>query len=82
MFKATCMFNCTKKFRQFIIQLYSYPDTDLKICLYHCPHMKIICRRLHIKTISTFWDMHTRDMWQVCSQTFRNNRRCWKLAML
>ena len=54
MFKATCMFNCTKKFRQFIIQLYSYPDTDLKICLYHCPHMKLYAEDYTLKQFLLF----------------------------
>ena len=28
----------------------------------------------------TFWHMRTWDMWQVCLQTFRSNRTCYKLA--
>ena len=41
---------------------------------------KNICRRFYSKTSSTFWDMRTKDMWKVCLQTFRNNRRRYKLA--
>ena len=43
-------------------------------------HMKIICRRFHIKTPFTFWDMRTWNMWKVSLQTFINNRICEKLA--
>ena len=24
----------------------------------------------------TFWDMHIRDIWNVCLQTYTNNRTC------
>ena len=29
------------------------------------------CCRFHIKTLFTFWDMGTWEMWKVCFQTFR-----------
>ena len=48
-------------------------NADLKICQYIRLHMKIICRRFHIKAPFTFWDMHTWDMRNVCFQTLRNN---------
>ena len=35
---------------------------------------KWLCRRFHIKTPFTLWNMRTWDMWNVCLQTFRNNR--------
>ena len=31
----------------------------MKICLYLCLHLKIICSRIHIKTPFNFWDMRT-----------------------
>ena len=42
--------------------------------------MKIICRRFHIITPFTFWDMRGWHMWNVYLQTFRNNRICEKWA--
>ena len=39
--------------------LKSYANADLKICQYLRRHMKIICRRFHIKTPFTFWNMCT-----------------------
>ena len=39
---------------------------DLKICLYLCFHMNIICRRFHIITPFIFWDIRTWDIWNVC----------------
>ena len=50
------------------------------ISQYLCLHMKTICWGVHIKTPFAFWDMCTWDMWQVCLQTFRNNRIRLKLA--
>ena len=41
---------------------------------------KILCRRFHIKTPFTFWDMRAWDMLKICLQIFRNNRICQKLA--
>ena len=52
----------------------------MKICQYLRLHMKITCWRFHIKTLFTFWDMRTWDMWKVCLQIFRNNRISLKLA--
>ena len=43
-------------------------------------HIKIICRRFHITRPFSFWDIRTRDIWNVCLQTYKNNRICWKLA--
>ena len=34
----------------------------------------MICRRFHIITPFVFWDTRTRDMWNVCLQTYGNNR--------
>ena len=45
-----------------------------------CLGMKIIRGRFHIKTPFTFSDMHSWDMWQVSTQTFRNNRIRKRLA--
>ena len=53
-----------------------YTNADLKICQYIRLFMKIISRRLHIKTPFTFLDMHAWDMRKVCLQTFRNNEIC------
>ena len=57
-----------------------YTNADLKICKYIRLHMKMTCRRFHIKTPFTFWDICTWDILKVCLQTFRNNRICLKLA--
>ena len=55
---------------------------DLNICRYICFHMKIICWRVHITTPITFWDMRKWVIWNVCLQSFRNNRIFKKLAHL
>ena len=55
-------------------------SVDLKICQYFCLHIKIVCRRFHIKTPFTFWDTLTWVMWKVYFQIFRNNGIRWKLA--
>ena len=52
-----------------------YINADLENCPYLCLHMKIICSRFQVKAHSTFW-----HMWNVCLQTFRNNRIPYKLA--
>ena len=54
-----------------ITSVWRYTNADLIICQYLRLHMKIICRRFHIKTPFTSWDMHTWDMRRVCLQTFR-----------
>ena len=51
-------------------------NVELRICQYLRLPMKIISWRFHIKTSFTFWDMGTWHMWNVCLQTFRNNRVC------
>ena len=43
-------------------------------------HIKILSWRLHIMILFTFWNIHTRGIWNVCSQTYRNNRISKKLA--
>ena len=50
------------------------------MCQYLCLHVKMRWSRCHIKAPFTFWDTRTWDMWNVCVQTFRNNRICYKLA--
>ena len=50
-----------------------------KICPYLRLHLKIICRRFHMKTPFKVWDMRTWDMWKVCLQTFRNNSRILRI---
>ena len=60
----------------FLLKVHRYTNADLKIWHYFCLHMKIICRRFHIKTSFTFWDMRTWVMWKVGLQTYRNNRTC------
>ena len=55
-------------------------NADLKICQYLLLHIKIICWRIHINTLFTFWDMHRWDMWKVCLKTFRNKLICQKLS--
>ena len=52
----------------------------MKICQYLCLHMKIICWRFHVKIPFTFWVTRMWDMWNVCLQTFRDNKICWKLV--
>ena len=42
--------------------------------------MKMICQRFHIITLFAFWDILTWDIWNVCLQTYRNNRICYKIA--
>ena len=64
-----------KNFR-FASTNYRCTNADLKICQYIRLHMKIICRRFHIKTPFTFWDMHTWDMQKVSLNTLRNKRIC------
>ena len=46
-----------------------YTNADLKICQYIRLHMKMISRRLHIKTSFTFLDMR-----KIYLEIFRNNR--------
>ena len=41
---------------------YTFANADLKICQYLRRHLKIICRRFHIKTPFTFSNMSTQDM--------------------
>ena len=52
----------------------SYTNADLKIYRYLCLHIKTICRRFRFITAFTFWGMHTRYIWNVCLETYRNNR--------
>ena len=52
----------------------------MKFCSYLRFHIKMICRRFRIIRPFTFWDIRTRDMWNVLLQTNRNNRTCWKIA--
>ena len=52
----------------------------MKICLHLRLHIKITWRRFYIISPYSFWDMRTLDLWNVCLQTFRNNRICQKLA--
>ena len=54
--------------------------TMKQICQHLRLQMKIMCRKFHIKTPFTFWEIRTWDMWKVCLQTFRNNRIRKKLA--
>ena len=37
---------------------------------------KTICRRFHIITAFTFWALHSWDIWNVCLQTYKNNKIC------
>ena len=60
----------------FSSQIEKYTNADLKICKNLRLYLEIICWRFHIKTPFTFWEMRLRDMWKVCSQTFRNNGTC------
>ena len=43
-------------------------------------HIKITCQRYCIVAQITFWDIRTRDIWNGCLQTYRNNRICYKVA--
>ena len=52
----------------------------MKIYCYLRLHLKIICQRFHIIAPFNFWDISTRDIWNVCLQTYRNNRICYKVA--
>ena len=48
-------------------------NADLKICQYIRLHMKIIvCRRFHIKTPFTFWEMRTWDFVYKHSETIEH----------
>ena len=58
----------------FNVPLLKYANADLKIYRYLCLHIKIICRRFCIITAFNFWVMRTRDIWNVCLQTYKNNR--------
>ena len=66
--------NCA--FVNLIIIFQGYTNADMKIYWYLCLHMKIICRRFHIMASFTFWHIRTRDKWNVCLQTSRNNIIC------
>ena len=57
-----------------------YTNADLKIWHYLLLHIKIICGRFHIKTPFTLWDIRSWVMWEVCLETYSNNRKCQKLA--
>ena len=48
----------------------------LKICRYLWLYIKMLCRRFCIISALTFWIMRTRDTWNDCLQTCRNNRIC------
>ena len=52
----------------------------MKIFRCLCLHMKILCRRFRIITGFTFWVMRTRDIWNVCLDSCRNNRIYYKVA--
>ena len=41
---------------------------------YLCLHMKTICRGFRITTVFNFWVIHTRDISNICLQTYRNNK--------
>ena len=70
----------SKFWERFNSYFYRYTNADLKICLFLCFLIKLICRRFHITTPFTFWDMRTQAMWKVCLQTLRNNIKCLKLT--
>ena len=36
----------------------------------------LIWRRFRIIALFSFWDIRTRDIWNACLQTYRNNRIC------
>ena len=59
-----------------------YTNADMKIYRYLCFYIKVICRRVRIVTALTFWDMRTGDIWDVCLETYRNNRICEKVGYL
>ena len=67
-----------KIFREFPQNLENWRCTnaDLKIYRYLCLSLKIILRKFRIKTAFTFWVMRTQDIWNVCLQTYRDNRIC------
>ena len=78
-----CLLSTSEKTatQNFYQNLYSrYTDADFKICQYLCLHMKIVYRRIHIKSHFTFCDTYMRGMWNVCLQIFRNNEIRSKLA--
>ena len=53
----------------------------MKICQCLHRHIEIMCPRFHIKALFTFRDVRTWDLWKVCLQTFRNNKKiCLNLA--
>ena len=47
-----------------------------EILLISSPSHKIICLRFRIVSPFTFWKIQTRHIWNVCLQTYRNNRIC------
>ena len=42
--------------------------------------IKITCGRFRIIRLFTFWHMCFRDIWNICFETYRNNRICEKVA--
>ena len=53
--------------------LLKYTNADMKIYQHLSLHIKILCRWFCIVTLFTLWDTHTRDIWNVCLQTYRDN---------
>ena len=45
---------------------WKYTNANLNIYQYLRSHMKVLCRRFHIKIPFAFWDIHTWDMWKAC----------------
>ena len=61
------------------VQSSSYTNADMKICQYLRLYIKNYMPNVSLLPI-TFWYMRTRDAWNVCLQTYINNRIYLKLA--
>ena len=49
-------------------------NADMKIYQHLRLHIKILYWRFRIMMLFTFWNIRTRGIWNVCLQTYRNNR--------
>ena len=64
--------------------LFSYTLKGTLMQIWKCANVFVFMWKLYVQEFTskhfTFWDMRIWDMWNVCVQTFRNNRICYKLA--
>ena len=64
-----------KSFKGTLMQMWK-SNSNLRLFI------KIICQWFCIITPFTFWDIRTRDIWNVYLQIYRNYRICWKGSLL